>query len=124
MSDSDRVVIRDLRVTSRIGVTDAERSEPRPLLINLEVTTDLAPAGRTDDLSETVDYSAVAGAVTELASVGESKLLEHLAHKIADRVLAFAGATAVRVEITKESPPMAEDVRAVAVVIERSVGER
>lgn len=97
---------------------------PREIAIDLEIQTDLELAGVTDDLGATVDYAAVVSAVSELVSAAEAKLLESLAHQIADRVLSFAGVSAVRVEITKESPPMAEDVRAVGVVIERTVGEQ
>ncbi len=123
MAEPGLIIIRELRVKARVGVTEEERSEPRELAIDLDVTTDFNAAARTDDLELTVDYAAVARAVAELVSEGEAKLLEHLADKVAERVLSFAGATAVRVEIRKEAPPMAEDVRAVGVVIERGLRE-
>lgn len=123
MGERDRVLIRDLRVTARIGVTEEERNEPRELVIDLELVTDFDAASRTDELSETVDYAAVAAAVSDLVASGEAKLLEHLADKVADRLLGFEGVTGVRVEIRKERPPMAQDVGAAGVVIERPRGE-
>ncbi len=112
--------MRGLRVKTRIGVTEEERSEAREVIIDLEIETDLARAGLSDELGDTVDYAAVAGSVAKLVAGAESRLLEHLAHQVAEGVLAFAGVRVVRVEITKEAPPMAEDVAEVSVVIQRS----
>ncbi len=124
MADRDRVLIRDLRAKARIGVTEEERSEPRELLVDIDIHTDFDSAARTDDLAHTVDYAVVARAVSEVISAGETKLLEHLAHKVAEQLLGFAGVTGVRVEIRKERPPMTEDVGAAGVVIERRLGEQ
>lgn len=123
MAEPDRVLIRDLRVKTRIGVTEEERSEARELVIDLELSTNFDEAARVDELTETVDYAAVAAAVSEMLSSSEAKLLEHVAEKVAERLLGFAGVTAVRVEIRKERPPMAQDVGAAGVVIERPLGE-
>ncbi|HEX2241143.1 MAG TPA: dihydroneopterin aldolase [Actinomycetota bacterium] len=123
MADRDRVLIRDLRAKARIGVTEEERLEPRELVVDVDIDTDFDTAARTDDLGQTVDYAAVARAVSEVVSAGETKLLEHLAHEVAERLLGFAGVTGVRVEIRKERPPMTEDVGAAGVVIERRLGE-
>lgn len=120
MTGADRVILRGLRAKTRIGVTDEERSEAREVVIDLEIDTDLARAGVSDELGDTIDYAAVARRVTELVGGTEARLLEHLAHQVAEAVLVFAGVEAVRVEITKESPPMAEDVAEVGVVVHRS----
>lgn len=115
----DLVRIKDLRVETRIGVTPEERSQPQPVLINVDVLTDLTAAGKSDELEETVDYGEVVTLVMEVARGANSKLLEHLAERIAAAIAPLRGVNGVTVEIGKEQPPLDEDVGRVAVRIER-----
>lgn len=116
----DRIEIRDLRVPTRIGVTREERAEPQPVAVSIVIATDLRVPGRTDALQDTVDYGEVASQVSDLMSSGECALLEHLAEKIASSIARFDRVERVSVEVVKESPPVPEDVKEVAVRIERS----
>jgi FolB domain-containing protein len=118
----DRVSISDLRVETRVGVTKEERAQPRTVVICCDIWTDLLRAGSSDELGDTVDYHSVIVEVADLVRSTEAKLLEHLAERIAALITALHGVRAVTVEVTKESPPMAEDVRAVSVTIERPAG--
>ena len=65
---ADRIIIEDLEVRARIGVTAAERRKPQRLLITMEVLKSLASAGKTDDLRKTIDYDAVARRVRALGA--------------------------------------------------------
>lgn len=116
---NDRVVIRDLRVETRIGVTDNERAHPTKLVIDIELVTDLTTAGTTDDVDDTVDYGRAVTAVAELVRSTEARLLEHLAAKIVGLFADWERVRGVTVEVVKELPPITEDVKAVAVKIER-----
>ncbi len=116
---SDEIWIRGLHVKARIGVTEAERSRPRDLRIDIGIRADLRTPGRTDDLGDTIDYAAVADRVTSLAERGESKLLEHLAERIAALVTDFVGVRGVSVELSKPDPPVSSEVEIVSVRIDR-----
>lgn len=118
----DKISIRDLRVQMRVGVTAEERAHPQTVIISVDMWSDLVVPGKTDELSDTVDYHAVTVAVAELVRSTEAKLLEHVAEKIAASIGAIEGVDGVSVEVTKESPPIPEDVRAVSVKIERPAG--
>jgi dihydroneopterin aldolase len=115
----DKISIHDLRVEMRIGVTEEERATPRPVLISVDLWADLISPGDSDELADTIDYHAVTVEIAKLARATEARLLEHVAEKIAALVGAFQGVDGVSVEVTKEPPPIAEDVRAVSVKIER-----
>jgi 7,8-dihydroneopterin aldolase/epimerase/oxygenase len=115
----DKISIHDLRVEMRIGVTEEERATPRPVLISIDMWADLVSPGQSDELADTIDYHAVTVAIAELVRATEAKLLEHVAEKIAALIGTFEGVDGVSVEVTKEAPPIAEDVRAVSVKIER-----
>lgn len=115
----DSIIVRDLRVETRVGATEEERSRPQVVIVGLEVAVDLRRPGQTDDLGDTVDYGSVTSEVAELVRGSSCALLEHLAEKIAAHIAAIAGVNGVTVEIAKDSPPIEEDVGDVAVRIER-----
>ena len=115
----DRIRISNLRVPTHVGVTEQERAQPQTVVINLELAVDLARAGATDELGETVDYDRLTMEVSDLVRSSSTKLLERLAEIIAARVCAVSGVERVSVEVTKESPPVAEDVGPIGVRITR-----
>jgi dihydroneopterin aldolase len=119
---SDRIEIRDLRVMARVGVTDEERATEQPLVINIEIESDLQKAGASDELGDTVDYGRVTLEIAELVRTTETKLLEHLAEMIAAHISSNDGVERVAVEVSKASPPIDEDVGSVGVRIERRAG--
>ena len=71
------------------------------------MATDLADAGRTDSLADTVDYGAVVAAVERVVVAERHRLLERLATRIADDVLAVDPRIAsVTVTVRKLRPPV------------------
>ncbi|HYZ46764.1 MAG TPA: dihydroneopterin aldolase [Actinomycetota bacterium] len=114
---SDAIVVRGLRVATRIGVTERERTQPQTVVVDLEITADLTRAAASDDLADTVDYSAVVDRVETFVAAAESNLLEHLAARVASVVSRMDGVERVTVEITKDPPPVEQEVDRVSVKI-------
>lgn len=114
----DRIFIDDLEVHCVIGVHDWERSARQKLLISLELITDLKPAGDSDDLARTIDYSRVATDIEALAASGRFQLIEALAESIAAHLLTQFSLPTVRVAVRK--PAALTRAAAVGVRIERS----
>ncbi len=112
----DLITIEDLEVNFRVGVPDAERSEPQRLLLTVEMAHDFSLAARTDDLNATIDYYAVTQRILGLGEGREWKLIEKLAGDIAETVLAEFGARSVRVTVKKFIIP---ETRWVAVEVRR-----
>ena len=115
----DSIRVRELRVKAHIGATEEERSRSQVLSIDLDVVTDLRPAGLSDDLGETVDYGVLVAEVAHLVEGSNCALLEHLAENIAAHIASIEGVNGVTVEVAKESPPIEQEVGTVAVRIER-----
>ncbi|MFP5353218.1 MAG: dihydroneopterin aldolase [Actinomycetota bacterium] len=115
----DSIKIRELRVESRIGATEEERSRPQSLSIDLDVVVDLRAAGTSDDLAETVDYGVLVAGVANLVESSSCALLEHLAEKIAAHIANIEGVNGVTVEVAKDAPPIEQAVGKVSVRIER-----
>ena len=58
---SDRILVRDLRLWAHVGVLEQERQLGQWFGLDLSFDVDLAVAGASDRLDDTLDY---AGAVT------------------------------------------------------------
>jgi dihydroneopterin aldolase/2-amino-4-hydroxy-6-hydroxymethyldihydropteridine diphosphokinase len=116
----DRIEIQGLRVVAVVGVLSHEREAAQPLRVDLSLEVDLRDAGRSDELGDTANYGAVAERVASLVREAKDLLLERLAHRVAEEVLAFDRVDAVEVTVTKLRPPIPEDVEATAVQIRRT----
>ena len=93
-----RVLVRGLRVQAEIGLLPQEQGVTQPLSVDVEVDLD---AEVVTTLADSVDYGGVAEDVRALAAAGPWRLVEHLAQRIAARVLMRPHAQAVTVRVLK-----------------------
>jgi dihydroneopterin aldolase len=113
------IVIAGLRELGVHGVLPEEQARPQPFEVDLELTVDLEAAGESDALDDTVDYSAVAEAVSRVVASERYHLLERLATRIAEVCGVDDRVSSVRVTVRKLHPPVRAMVDYVAVRIER-----
>jgi dihydroneopterin aldolase len=117
----DRIELRGLRVLARVGVLPSEREQDQPLEIDVDLVVDLAAAGASDDLVDTVDYGAVCGAVRAAAAQEHVDLLERLAEVVAEAVLAVdERVIAVDLAVRKLRPPVPHDLATSGVRVVRT----
>jgi 7,8-dihydroneopterin aldolase/epimerase/oxygenase len=117
----DRITLTGMRFEGRHGVSDEERALPQLLELDLEVEADLAAAGRSDELADTVDYSPLIRLVREHVEERSFRLLEAMAGTIAEAVLATAPrADAVVVRVRKLAVPVEADLDHAEVEIRRA----
>lgn len=105
----DRIRLTGLSARGFHGVLPFEKEEGQLFLA--DVTMDLGPRGTvvasvTDDLDDAVDYAAVADAVVEVITGESVNLVETLAERIADVVLAFPRVLQVEVSVHKPQAPL------------------
>lgn len=115
----DRIVLQGMSFHGRHGVRPAERDRPQEFNVDVEIDCDLADAGRSDRLEDTVDYTRVRAAAKEVIEGESFKLIESLAERIADRVLQLDRVAAVSVRIAKRPEGM-KPIEAAAVHINRT----
>jgi 7,8-dihydroneopterin aldolase/epimerase/oxygenase len=113
---NDIVSIRDLRVTTVIGVYDWEREIEQALSFSVDMAADVARAAARDDLRDALDYSAVVHTVKCVVIEGKFQLIETAAERVAQRLLTDYGLTWVRVQVVK---PITSDGYTAAITIER-----
>ncbi len=97
----DTITINRLKVRCIIGCNPEERLQEQDLFITVEMHTDTRKAGKSDNLEDTINYSAVAKAAASIAVNGKFKLIEALANNIAELCLTDARVSSVTVTIDK-----------------------
>jgi FolB domain-containing protein len=121
MGDADVIELRGLRLAGVVGVLPHEQAQPQPLELDLDVHLDLAPAGASDALADTVDYGALCAVAEQVLSSTSYALLEALAERLAAELLAADGRVdAVTVSIRKLRPPVAQPLETSGVQIRRA----
>lgn len=97
----DKIIISDLRLPVIVGTLPRERERRQEVSIELELEADLAAAGRSDDLADTVDYAEIERRVIETAENSSFRLLEALAGAIGRLALSYDRIARCRVRIAK-----------------------
>lgn len=120
MAAGDVIELRGLRLAGIVGVLAHEQAQPQPLELDLDIALDLAPAGRTDDLADTVDYGALCTVAEGVVTTTSYALLEALAEHLATALLAADPRVAtVTVAVRKLRPPVAQQLSTSGVRIAR-----
>ena len=120
MSHTDRILISGIDCVAGIGVTQEERTIRQRLSIDAELFTDTAVPARTDSLKDAIDYARVAALVAHVCRERDYHLIETVAERIAERILADYPVPKVRILVRKISPVAEPRVNYVSVEIERN----
>ena len=106
---SSKIYLRNVRFHAFHGVLQQEGIVGNDYLVNLVLDYDFSSALKTDDLQGTLNYAEVYQKVREEMAV-PSKLLEHVAGRIAHRLFSdFPEIQKLQLSITKVNPPMGAD---------------
>lgn len=113
----DIIYLRGLRVETTIGVYEWERRIRQLVIIDIEMAIDSQSAAATDSIEEAVNYSAVAESVIKFADGCEYKLLETLACRLAEMLIAEFHVPWLRLQLNKKGA--VREAKDVGIIIER-----
>lgn len=116
---TDTITIRGLRVYARHGVFEHEAAAGQVFVVDLTIEADLSEAGRTDDLAATIDYGRIADEVTRVVSTERWQLIERVAARVAETVLADERCRRVHVTVHKPDAPITVPFQDVSVTLVR-----
>lgn len=102
------------------GVLPEETVLGQRFFVDLTVEVDLKKAGKTDDLSYTINYAELYERCKEIVEGKPYKLIEAVAEKIATVILEqFPNIITCHVKLIKPNPPIHGHYHSVAVEIKR-----
>ncbi|PCE66595.1 dihydroneopterin aldolase [Sediminicola luteus] len=114
-----KVVLNNIRVYAYHGCLQEEGAIGSDYRVDLTIYANLRKPSQTDQLSDTVDYVHLNKIVKQEMAI-RSKLLEHVAQRISDRIFAEIGkVNAIEVSVSKVNPPIGGDVELVTVTLSR-----
>jgi len=97
----DIIFLRELKVTTLIGIYEWEKRAPQTLQLDLDIALPDSRACQTDNIDDALDYSKVAQHIQTVLSEGHFSLLETLAEHIAQIILKDFNAPWVKVSVAK-----------------------
>lgn len=117
---SDRVFVSNLCLHGFHGLYPEETRIGQKFYFDIECDLDLAPAALSDDYEKAVGYDTLCNIARDVSNAGPYKLIETLAHRLAEAVLErFYIVNQVVVRVRKPSAPMPDNFDAVGVEIRR-----
>jgi dihydroneopterin aldolase / 2-amino-4-hydroxy-6-hydroxymethyldihydropteridine diphosphokinase len=116
---TDQIVLKGISARGFHGVLDFEKRDGQMFVVDVTMHVDLAAAGASDNLADTVNYAEVAGDIVALIEGESLDLVEALASRIVDRVLARPLVEAVEVVVHKPEAPVGHPFTDVQVRVSR-----
>ncbi len=116
-ASSYRIRMQGIRFRARHGVTRAERGLAQDFTVDVELDLPTSELPRRDEMSKVFDYDRIATTVVGEGTSGSYRLLETLAQRTAQRLLAETPALSAKVEIRKMAPPTTASVEQVSVEV-------
>jgi len=116
---TDRIALTGLRARGRHGVYDFERAQGQDFVLDVVLELDLAVAGRSDDVADTVHYGELAERLVGIVTGEPVNLIETLAERVAAACLTDPRVAATTVTVHKPQAPIPHDFADVAVTLTR-----
>ncbi|MDQ2070853.1 dihydroneopterin aldolase [Natronospira bacteriovora] len=98
----DTVYIRGLRARTIVGIFEWERRLAQEIVFDIEMSTDIRPAARSDAIEDALDYKSVAKAVVAHVEASDYQLVERLAESICELIVREFGVTSVGLTLNKK----------------------
>jgi len=102
----DKIIVRGLHCSVRLGVKKEEQEVKRNCELDLWIYFDLSAAGKSDDLDLTVNYSKVIDIVHDLSLKVQYKLLEAFAYRLFEEIFKATTARRIHLRVKKMNPPI------------------
>ncbi|NEX17477.1 MAG: dihydroneopterin aldolase [Halochromatium sp.] len=113
----DIVFIKGLRIETVIGIYDWEKAIRQPVVLDVEMGTDVRRGAASDQIGDALDYKAVSKRLKEFVSESRFELVETLAEHCAAIILHEFSVPWVRLTLNKIGA--VTDAEGVGVIIER-----
>ncbi|MFK8084082.1 MAG: dihydroneopterin aldolase [Granulosicoccus sp.] len=113
----DRIFINNLTVETIIGIYDRERITPQRVILDLEMSADIARAAATEDIASTLNYKTLSETLTHYLQQSSFQLIETMAERVSEIIRDDFGVQWVK--LTLHKPDALPGDIDVGVIIER-----
>jgi len=115
-----KISLEGIEIFGHHGYYAEERKKGNTFIVDITLTTDFKKAAAEDTIDGTINYEHVYEIIRR--EMGNSvKLLEHLAQRIVEKVMAeFTNVSAIELSISKLDPPLPGKCKKAKVTIQYS----
>jgi len=114
----DKIFLNDLKVDTIIGIYDWERETLQTLGFDLEIDWDIRKSAKSDDITDTLDYGAIAQTIVSFVEASNYQLIETLAEDLCTILLKQYPIPKLKLTLSK--PVALHGQNMAKIVIERS----
>ncbi|MBT8798359.1 dihydroneopterin aldolase [Microbacterium flavum] len=115
----DEITLIGVRAVGHHGVYPDERRDGQEFVVDATMYLDTARAAATDDVADTIHYGEVAERIVQIVAGDPVDLLETLAARLADDLLARGPIRRVAITVHKPQAPITVPFADVSVTIRR-----
>lgn len=116
----DQIHLTGIRAYGYTGLLPEEQTLGQWFEVDVCLSLDLGPAGRSDSIVDTLDYRLVIQAIQDTIRTRKFALIERLATELTDVILVHAPVHQVRLVLSKVAPPIPDFGGQVRVELTRS----
>jgi dihydroneopterin aldolase len=117
------VFVRDLELLASVGVFEVEKRYEQRVVISIELDVSDTYDGVSDRLEDVFDYGAAVKTIQRVVEARHFQLIETLAERIAEGLLADPRVESARIRV--EKPDIVPACRAVGIeIVRRRIGDR
>ena len=114
----NKILIRGLEVSACHGVKDFEKITPQPFIFDADIYFDFSAAAQSDDICDTINYSATSKIILSITEKNCFNLIEKLAYECAYAVMEQTPASKIVLTVYKPQAPMKLKFKTVGVTVE------
>ncbi len=114
------IIIKDIQLNAFCGVTEAERSQPQPIIVNLTVRCPNESAFQSDQLSDTIDYAAITQCIRDIGENQRYSLLEKLTEDLCQALFQQFPLSHLKIWVRKIRAPIQDFSGSVGIRLIRS----
>ena len=114
------ILIKNIQLTAKCGVTEYERSQPQPILVDLTLRCLNEPAFQSDQITDTVDYAAITQWVKTEGENHTFALLEAMTEHLCQTLFQHFPLIHLKIWVRKIRPPMKDFSGSVGIRLTRS----
>ncbi len=113
----DKLVIKDIKLSTRIGIHPWEQQCNQNLHLDLALQTNAKAIAEHDDIQQAINYDEIVQHILHFVKEHQFKLIETLAEQLAQQLLMHFSTQWV--QITLHKPGALQQASDVAIMIER-----
>jgi 7,8-dihydroneopterin aldolase/epimerase/oxygenase len=117
----DKIILTNMNFYAYHGVLQEEQEKGQNFFIDIEMYIDLKNAGISDNLEDTVDYSAIYDIIKNITEKNKFRLIEKLADNISREILSgYCNILEIIVRVRKPEAPLGGKLDWASVEIKRT----